>query len=219
MKLSRLPAGAATNDAKKPRTDLLCFSHLRWDFVFQRPQHLLSRAARTMRVLFWEEPMHTTAQHPSVDRRLSAEGVIVLRPRIPHGQHWATVQRTLLDAVLQEFAVQDPVLWYYTPHALSFSSHLEGRPVVFDCMDELSAFAGADPELPRQERDLMARAALVFTGGQSLYESKRTQHPDVHAFPSGVDTDHFHACTGRLARPGGPAGDPPSPHGLLWCAG
>jgi len=201
MKLSRVTAGATAEGVKAPRADLLCFSHLRWDFVFQRPQHLLSRAAKTMRVLFWEEPMHTMAQHASVDRRLSEEGVIVLRPRIPHGQHWAVVQRALLDQVMQEFAVHDPVLWYYTPYALSFSNHLEGRPIVFDCMDELTAFAGADPDLPQYERDLLARAALVFTGGQSLYESKRTQHPDVHAFPSGVDAAHFTPARGALPDP------------------
>ena len=201
MKLSRITAASDMQGAKAPRIDLLCFSHLRWDFVFQRPQHLLTRAAQTMRVLFWEEPIPTTAPQASVDRRLSPEGVIVLQPRIPHGQHWAVVQRTLLDQVLQEFAIEDPVLWYYTPYALSFSAHLQGRPVVFDCMDELTAFAGADPELPRYERELLSRAALVFTGGQSLYESKRTQHPDVHAFPSGVDVAHFTPARAALPDP------------------
>ena len=201
MKLGRATAGSTPGGVKARRDDLLCFSHLRWEFVFQRPQHLLSRAAKAMRVLYWEEPMHTTAPQASVDRSLSAEGVIVLRPRIPHGQHWAAVQRVLLDQVLQEFAVQDPVLWYYTPFALSFSSHLNGRPTVFDCMDELTAFAGADPDLPAYEQDLLSRAALVFTGGYSLYEAKRTQHPDVHAFPSGVDAAHFTPARGALPDP------------------
>ncbi len=200
MRLNRTDAGNTPNSSGAARPDLLCFSHLRWDFVFQRPQHLLSRAVRTMRVLFWEEPAHTTADRASVDRRISPEGVIILQPRIPHGQHWAAVQRTLLDQVMQEFAVTDPLLWYYTPQALSFSDHLQG-PVVYDCMDELSAFAGADPALPALERRLMDRASLVFTGGQSLYEAKRGQHVNVHAFQSGVDVAHFLPARGALPDP------------------
>ena len=200
MRLNRPSAGSTPERPGAARPDLLCFSHLRWDFVFQRPQHLLSRAARTMRVLFWEEPVHTTADRASVDRRVSPEGVIVLRPRIPCGQHWVEVQRTLLDQVMQEFAVTHPLLWYYTPQALLFSDHLAGT-AVYDCMDELSAFAGADPALPDLERRLMQRASLVFTGGQSLYEAKRGKHSHVHAFPSGVDVDHFLPARGVLPDP------------------
>src|SRR5690606_20366020 len=89
------------------------------------------------------------------------------------------------------FDITDYVLWYWTPMALSFTRHLSPAAVVFDCMDELSAFAGAPPELRDLERELMARADVVFTGGVSLYESKRAMHPNVHAFPSSVDTTHF----------------------------
>ena len=200
MRLNRADNGNNPNTAGAARPDLLCFSHLRWDFVFQRPQHLLSRAAQTMRVLFWEEPSHTTADRASLDRRVSPEGVIILQPRIPHGQHWDVVRRTLLDQAVQEFAITDPLLWYYTPQAMAFSAHLPGV-AVYDCMDELSAFAGADPALPGLERQLLARASLVFTGGQSLYEAKRAQHGNVHAFPSGVDVAHFTPARGALRDP------------------
>ncbi len=152
-------------------------------------------------MLLWEEPMPTSAAQPSVDRRLSSEGVIVLQPRIPENQDWIAAQRTLLDQILREFAVNSPVLWFYTPHALAFAGHLQGNPTVYDCMDELSAFAGADPALPGWERNLMARAALVFTGGRSLYEVKSRQHDNVHAFPSGVETAHFQPARGGLPDP------------------
>ncbi len=153
-----------------------------------------------MRVLFWEEPLHTTADRASVDRRVSPEGVIILQPRIPQGQDWAAAQRPLLDQVMREFGVHSPLLWYYTPHALQFSGHLHGT-AVYDCMDELSAFAGADPALPELERCLMRRASLVFTGGRSLYEAKQGQHAAVHAFPSGVDVGHFLPARGALPDP------------------
>ena len=153
-----------------------------------------------MRVLFWEEPLHTTSDRASVDRRVSPEGVIILQPRIPHGQDWATAQRPLLDQTMREFRVHDPLMWYYTPHALQFSGHLHGT-AIYDCMDELSAFAGADPALPDLELRLMRRASLVFTGGYSLYEAKRRQHAAVHAFPSGVDVAHFLPARGALPDP------------------
>ena len=126
MRFGRTDSGDFPTASGAAKPDLLCFSHLRWDFVFQRPQHLLSRAARTMRVLFWEEPMHTTADRASVDRRISPEGVIILRPRIPRGQHWAVVQRVLLAQVMREFAVNDPLLWFYTPYALTFADDVQG---------------------------------------------------------------------------------------------
>jgi UDP-galactopyranose mutase len=201
MRLSGAVSGSVHENSGSARVDLVCFSHLRWDFVFQRPQHLLTRAARTMRVLFWEEPIPTTATQPSVDRRLTNEGVIVLQPRIPENQDWIAAQRTLLDQILREFAVNSPVLWFYTPQAQAFAGHLQGNPAIYDCMDELSAFAGADPALPEWERNLMARAALVFTGGRSLHEAKSRQHGNVHAFPSGVETAHFQPARGGLPDP------------------
>jgi glycosyltransferase involved in cell wall biosynthesis len=68
-------------------------------------------------------------------------------------------------------------------------------------MDELSSFAFAPPELAARERSLLDRADLVFTGGQSLYEAKRTRHPRVHAFPSSVDVPHFAKAREPQAEP------------------
>lgn len=175
---------------------LLCFSHLRWNFVFQRPQHLLSRAARTMRVVFWEEAV--VGEAPGLDRETTAEGVEVVRPRIPHGADPVAAERALLDTYLRAHPMPEAVLWYYTPRALAFSGHLIGAPTVYDCMDELSAFQGADPALPGWEQAVMRRAALVFTGGYSLYDAKKAHHPAVHAFPSGVDVAHFRPARGAL---------------------
>ncbi len=193
------------------QTSMICFSHLRWDFVFQRPQHLLSRAARTMRVVFWEEPLYTADRTPALFTRRSPEGVLVVQPRLPWGVEAAAgtaMQRDLLDDMIHDLRITSPILWYYTPQALAFSGHLSGHPTIYDCMDELSAFKDADPTLPAQERELMQRAALVFTGGHSLYAAKRTQHPAVHAFPSGVDVKHFSPARGALPEPADQASIP-----------
>ena len=190
-----------------PPSGLLCFSHLRWKFVFQRPQHLLSRAARTMPVVFWEEPVPGDGP-ADLEQETTPEGVTVVRPRIPSGADPVATERALLDGFLARHPMPQPVLWYYTPRALAFSGHLHGHPTVYDCMDELSAFQGADPTLPALERELMRQAALVFTGGYSLYDAKKAQHPSVHAFPSGVDVAHFRPARGTLPEPENQRGVP-----------
>ena len=182
---------------------LVCFSHLRWDFVFQRPQHLLTRAARTRPVYYWEEPVLTDGP-PALSRRMTPEGVCVIQPLLPMEPDIAVDVarlRALLDGLLIEIADPAPVLWFYTPGALSFAGHLNGRPTVYDCMDELSAFAMADPTLPMQERALLARADVVFTGGASLYAAKQALHRNVHLFASGVDTSHFAPARTGLPEP------------------
>ena len=182
----------------RPRTErplLLCLSHLRWDFVLQRPQHLLTRAAENYDVLFFEEPVFAAGATPRLERRRTAEGVTVCVPHLPEGLAETAVlaaQRRMLDALLAAEAGRRLVLWFYTPMALAFAAHLSPDLTVYDCMDELSAFRGAPPALVEFERQLLARADLVFTGGRSLYEAKRGKHPQVHCFPSSIDAPHFH---------------------------
>jgi UDP-galactopyranose mutase len=175
---------------------LLCFSHLRWDFVFQRPQHLMTRFAAARRVIYWEEPV-TAAQGeaPQLDLKACAKsGVTVATPRLPdalQGAERETAIRALLDGFLAAEKIVTPIRWYYTPMMLGFSRHVEAAAVVYDCMDELSNFKFAPPELRQLERDLMEEADVVFTGGYSLYEAKQHQHANIHPFPSSVDRAHF----------------------------
>jgi UDP-galactopyranose mutase len=173
--------------------DIVCVSHLRWDFVFQRPQHLLSRAAKQGRVLYVEEPIFEPGPaRLSVSEREHGIQVVVpvLEPGTPiEAQH--QFHREALSDLLEQQGITEYVLWYYTPMALGFTTSLTPQAVVFDCMDELSAFAGAPQALRDLEKELFNRADVVFTGGQSLYEAKRSLHDNVHAFPSSVDVAHF----------------------------
>jgi glycosyltransferase involved in cell wall biosynthesis len=181
--------------------DVICFSHLRWNFVFQRPQHLLTRCARERRVFFFEEPVFD-AEVPRLDTTCDPSGVVVAVPHLPGGQNSDLVTRqvrALADELIALERIDDYVAWYYTPMALSFSRHLQPAAIVYDCMDELSAFAGAPQGLRDAERALLAAADVVFTGGQSLYEAKRHLHGNAHAFPSSVDVAHF-ARARRLTR-------------------
>jgi UDP-galactopyranose mutase len=194
--------------------DVVCLSHLRWDFVFQRPQHLLTRCARMHRVYFVEEPVLGTGP-ARMEVMLRQPGVRVLVPRLPVGLGPAesfAIQASLLRDIFHEQGVEEYLLWYYTPMALEFTRDLAPRAVVYDCMDELSAFAGAPPEMSSRESELLARADLVFTGGQALYESKRGKHHNLHAFPSSVDVAHF--ATARTPQ-ADPADQAPIPHPRL----
>ena len=189
--------------------DLVCLSHLRWAFVFQRPQHLMTRQARTRRVFFVEEPIREPGTTPHEERRTVEGGVVVSVPHLPEGlppEEEARLQRDMLDGLLRDERARDLVLWYYTPMALAFTDHLRPRLVVYDCMDELSLFKGAPPELLRREEELLARADVVFTGGWSLYEAKRGRHPNVHGVPSSVDVAHFAAARNGLTDPPDQAG-------------
>ena len=176
--------------------DLLCFSHLRWHFVTQRPQHLLTRAARDRRVFFWEEPVwHDEAADEASRMRLEvlreSPSLWVLRPHLVRGIDSDSGQRALLNEFVTSFHIERYTLWYYTPMALGFSQQLTPELTVYDCMDELSAFQNAPAQMKERERQLLDKADVVFTGGISLYESKRHQHSNVHAFPSSIDVSHF----------------------------
>ncbi len=198
---------------QRMRPTLLCLSHLRWGFVYQRPQHVMSRLARDYDVIFFEEPVFEDLAEdratPRLDHSQPAPGIEVIVPRLAHGlseEQIAEAQRQLLDEMLLARGDAELLLWYLTPMSLAFTDHLKGNVTIFDCMDELSAFRGAPVRLVDMERELMARADVVFTGGYSLWEVKQRQHDNAHPVPSSVDIAHFAAARDGLADPGDQAG-------------
>lgn len=200
-----------SDGSAEPIRPILCFSHLRWDFVFQRPQQLMSRFAKARPVIFWEEPLDYEGDAPRLDlRRDPANGVIIATPQLPAGTPPGARQSLLAEMVDQLVGDtgKPAVLWYYTPMMLPFSRHLAADCLVYDCMDELANFRFAPPELTTLEDELIARADLVFTGGYSLYEAKRHRHPRVFPFPSSVDRQHFAAARNSLAEPADQAAIP-----------
>ncbi len=191
-------ATGAISSPRKPLPLLICFSHLRWDFVWQRPQHLLVRAAKSFRVVFLEEPVRRPVRVPDLEMSRRQAGIRVVVPVLPEGTSAfdaMLMQRSLLERFLaEEPAGPSRVFWYYTPMAMAFSGHLASDLCIYDNMDELSAFRGASPEMLANEDELFAKADLVFTGGMSLFEAKKGRHPSVHAFPSSIDATHFGAA-------------------------
>lgn len=188
--------------------DLLCFSHLRWNFVFQRPNHLMSQCARTRRVFFIEEPLWVedagsdlVQQGGELEVRLVGSQLHVVTPRLLRGRETSRCQRELLEHLCEQYDIREPIHWFYTPMALEFARELPTRLTIYDCMDELSAFRGAPPALQLLERELFERADLVFTGGRSLFEAKSPRHSSVHLFPSSVDVNHYQMARRPLPDP------------------
>jgi UDP-galactopyranose mutase len=198
----RLDEVSSTVETEQP--DLLCFSHLRWEFVYQRPQHLLSRCARKRRVFFVEEPVFGDGSL-SLEVNESTRNLFVVVPHLPDGLRseiaTTAVLKEMIHRMIRDYQIRDYICWYYTPMALDFTRGLTPAAVIYDCMDELSAFKGAPELLSVRERELFKIADLVFTGGHSLYEAKRNQHQSVHAFPSSIDREHFMQARRPLAEP------------------
>jgi UDP-galactopyranose mutase len=189
-------------------SDLVCFSHLRWDFVYQRPQHLLSRFATHRRVFFVEEPL-LDEPVARLDISERENGLRVVVPHLPEGTtrlEAVELQRVLIESLFESERVTDATLWYYTAMAVPFTRDLPATRVIYDCMDELAAFANAPEGMLDFEIELFRRADHVFTGGHSLYEAKAPHHHSVHAFPSSIDADHFTAARGDLPEPSDLAG-------------
>lgn len=184
---------------------LICISHLRWDFVWQRPQHILSRLAKQQPILFVEEPitsLDADAPHLQIlsPEETGTPNVTVVRLIQPVDAHrWighgdpltqATYAR-LLQQHLAHDRTRDRVLWLYTPMAVDFVDAIPHQLLVFDVMDQLAKFKGAPAELVEKDKQALHRADIVLTGGVSLYRDKRRYNPNTHLFPSGVEVEHF----------------------------
>ena len=194
---------------RQARVPLVVLSHLRWGFVFQRPQHLLTRLAKDFDVYFIEEPVFEEGAATLTQSRQPG-GIEVLTP-VTGVADWGfndaqmAVMKPLIAEFMSERGVISPIVWLYTPMALPLVADLEPRALVYDCMDDLASFKFAPPELIERERALMALADVVFTGGPSLYEARKDRHPNIHCLPSAVDAQHFSPANLDASSPEGRA--------------
>jgi protoporphyrinogen oxidase/glycosyltransferase involved in cell wall biosynthesis len=186
---------------RKIMQTIVVFSHLRWNFVFQRPQHLLSRFAIDRRIFFIEEPVRSNGPDARFELTRPAPNVTVCCPHTPLAPSGFSDEQLpylepLLGKLVADEGIDDYVVWFYTPMALPLAKSLTPKAVVYDCMDELSMFLNAPRQMIQRESALMKSADLVFTGGRSLYRAKKDQNPHVHCFPSSVDAAHFAQAIG-----------------------
>lgn len=181
--------------------DIICFSHLRWDFVYQRPQHLLTRWAKEARVFYFEEPVfgNFETNYLKIVKGSNTPNITIVTPHINRDLDEKEIYKYLsesVDNLIITNNIYDYLLWYITPMAMPFSGNLKPKMVVYDCMDELSSFKGAHPNMIKNESLLMEFADVVFTGGQNLYEYKKNKHQNIHPFPSSIDQKHFESGIG-----------------------
>ena len=190
---------------------IIVLSHLGWDWVWQRPQQFHSRLSKTHPILFVEGPIVAEGLETSrVTLREVSDypNIVVLQMEIPASRWsdgaWVDAERRrIVQSVLAEplgRKFESPVLWFYDPMAVTaFLGHLDEAAVVYDCMDELSQFRGAPPELVKRERELLSAADVVFAGGPKMAKSKRRYNSNCHSYGCGVDIKHFgkarHAAT------------------------
>jgi glycosyltransferase involved in cell wall biosynthesis len=184
------------------KLDIVCFSHLRWNFVYQRPQHLLSRFSKNSRVFFIEEPIWD-AGIETVSIKQVADNITVVVPYLLSDnkpKNLVSFQREMLDKLLDDMNITDYIFWYYSPMALPLSKHADPALIIYDCMDELSSFKNAPEELKLNEAELIRKADIMFTGGRTLYHAKKHLHHNVHVFPSSIDKEHFFAARAKTSK-------------------
>ena len=204
-----LPSPLATKPAVSADAPIIVHSHLRWDFVWQRPQQLLSRFAKRSHVLFVEEPIYLDdvgEAHLGLSQPMErVHRVVPMLPGALRGEYDASIA-VIRESLRQQLAPDGalgglfarPIQWFYTPMpAPAMIGAFDERAVVYDCMDELSQFRFAPAALVDRERYLMAQADVVFAGGYKLSQSKAKYHQNVHFFGCGVDVAHF--ATARSA--------------------
>ncbi len=182
------------NIFKEVPKNLICFSHLRWDFVYQRPQHLLTRFSHSFDIIYMEEPVYDSPGKSYYTFSKISENIQIMVPHIFPGllpEENRSVLKALFEKFMESRNLSDYAFWYYTPMALEFTRKFNPELIIYDCMDELSAFKFAPQELKNLEAELLERADIVFTGGYSLYEAKKEQHPNIHPFPSSIEKEHF----------------------------
>jgi glycosyltransferase involved in cell wall biosynthesis len=174
------------NCGKPQYYEVVVFCHLRWQFVYQRPQHIISRLASDMKILFIEEPIpHSEDNNTPGNLLVISEQLHVLQPYVKDIE-------SIIDIIPDYVKNKSiPIGWFYSASFSSLLEQINFETIIYDCMDELSLFKGAPVHLINQEKYLMAHTDIVFTGGKSLYESKKQLHSNVYCFPSSVDEQHF----------------------------
>ena len=173
---------------------LICFSHLRWNFVYQRPQHLMSRSAQKYTTYYVEEHVDSDDEDGYSIKEVEANLNIVIPQLGRHSNTTLSVNvrlENILKKLFETEKIYNYLFWYYTPMALPFTENFHPTLTIYDCMDELSAFKFAPDELKSLEKKLLEKSAIVFTGGHTLYQAKKNQHKNIHLFPSSIDKNHF----------------------------
>ncbi|AMP99249.1 Glycosyltransferase [Pedobacter cryoconitis] len=167
--------------------NLLCFSHLRWDFLLQRPQQLLLRFAEHTNIYYVENPVFDAKEDPYLSFGTRSETLWKMVPHLRAGLTSSQITKSLgqlMDAFLENAKLEDWTFWYYAASALTFTKKYKPGIIVYDCMDEVSMFRRCPEEMSILEKKLVEKADLIFTQSYTIPASKKVFHPSVYPFPS-----------------------------------
>lgn len=103
----------------------------------------------------------------------------------------------LMDDFIKTSFIEPFALWYCGPAAIEWTRNLNALVTIYDCTEHITA----SPKLSALEQELLRKADLVFTSGQSLYQDKFAQHPHVFSFPNSVSTEDFAAAKHKYQDP------------------
>ncbi|HEY0046137.1 MAG TPA: glycosyltransferase [Flavobacterium sp.] len=196
LKKELTPSKTTSSTTENDTYDMVVFCHLRWEFVYQRPQHIISRMSKEYKILLIEEPVpHEEHEKNTANLIKVSENLHILQPKVDS----LTDIKNVIKKYVSNTSIE--IGWFYSPSFVPLLSEFSFDKVVYDCMDELSLFKGAPAELLDQEKFLISNAHIIFTGGKSLYDSKKRLHKNVYCFPSSVDQAHFAKAQNGVAIP------------------
>jgi glycosyltransferase involved in cell wall biosynthesis len=212
------------------RRTIVCFSSQRWDDpLWTNKQHIMSRLGEQHRVLYvdfgaqgapglWLRQLGQrkapSLRRPAVTRNGAVEVVKAWAPHVaslfPHGHqvrvhaHFDARVRAV-GRLLESEGVEDAIIWVYHPGYGSLPGALPHRLLVYDCVDEYSAFPAFRDSatwIAERERALCAAADLVFCTSRSLFEAKSELAPGrCHLVHNVGDAAHFETATAAGTEP------------------
>ncbi len=201
------------------RQDILCFSSIDWDFIWQGHQEIMSTlAGQGHRVLFIENTGVRNPQLrdlPRIRRRLAKrwrslegfhqeqENLYVFSPLVlpfPYVRLARWINRQLLLSGLrrwmQAMEFSRPVCWTFlpTPITLEVIRQIPHRALIYYCIDSFSDSTPAARRIIASEQQLLKEADAVFVTSRRLYDQAARWNRHVHFFPFGVRLKTFEDC-------------------------
>ncbi len=192
--------------------DIVCISSVDWEPLWTRKQQIMSRLPRSHRILYIEPPISFLSPYKDPDvafkKEMAKKGIRPLSDNIwllsppvvlPFASRLPGInvfnQKVIarrVKSAMQELNFVHPVLWTYLHTSCDLLGILGERALIYDCVDEHSAYDGFNPRLVKaMERKLLARCDLVFCTARGLYESKKEFCKEIYLSPNAADIEHF----------------------------
>ena len=201
---------ASKGTADESRTAIVFISTHPFAGLWQRPQQIAVRLAKSYSILyFWPRYASDLARRRGNSQQVEPESALSVRlvsplllpfeRAIPAAcrTNLGTVKSIISHRLWAEGFATAPILWFYAPRFAPLLDSLEHSAVVYDIMDEHSAFSFARRDMRELEARLLRDADLVFAGTNTLAERKREFAPQVRYLPCGVEFEHFSAAAAK----------------------